>query len=85
MNHDSELIICKNSIGNKISSDKLVEPFLQMTKHWCYIHLLNMAITFLSLITTVFNYHSNYLSLFIKFTSRTFARIKRAMIVCQGK
>lgn len=51
--HDSKLKICKNSIGNKTSSGELVAQFVQMTQHWRYIHLLNMAITFLSLITTV--------------------------------
>ena len=51
--HDSKLKIYKNSIGNKSSSGELVAQFVQMTQHWRYIHLLNMAITFLSLITTI--------------------------------
>ena len=52
--HDSKLKIFENSIGNKSSSGELVAQLVQMTQHWRYIHLLNMAITLFSLITAVF-------------------------------
>ena len=38
----------ETQLGIKCSSDELIAQFVQMTQHWCYIHLLNMTITFTS-------------------------------------